>query len=103
MIYLEDEELDMIDSILPDVVFDAIAAGDRELFLEALGADGLYSVAGNGDNLLQALREAVACKDASHVGVMVIEYITSYYSSVCYDDIKEDLEDYTDKYAYNDE
>lgn len=103
MQYLEDEELDMIDSILPDVVYDAIVAGDREMFLEAIGADGMYDRHGEQDNLLDALRDAVACKNASHVGEMVIEYITSYYSSVCYDDIKEDLEDYIDRYARNDE
>ena len=98
MRYLEDEELDMIDSILPDVVFDQIAAGDRDVFLEALGADGLEDHR-ESQRLVGALRDAIACKQASHVGEMVIEYVTSYYSRIAREEIEEDLEDYVDKYV----
>tara|TARA_B110000037_G_C16777789_1_gene366040 strand:- start:31 stop:414 length:384 start_codon:yes stop_codon:yes gene_type:complete len=93
------DQLDMIDSILPDVVFDQIAAGDIDVFLEALGADGLTGTGSYNHPLIEALRDAIACKQASHVGELVIEYVTSYYSRIAREEIAEDLEDYIDKYV----
>ena len=95
------DQLDMIDSILPDVVADHIAAGDRDVFLEALGADGLEDH-WESQRLVGALRDAIACKQASHVGEMVIEYVTTYYTKQCYADIAADLETYTARYVGGD-
>ena len=95
------DQADMIDSILPDVVFDQITAGDRDVFLEALGADGLEDH-WEPKRLLEALRVHIACKQASHVGEMVIEYVTAYYTKQCYADIAADLETYTARYVGGD-
>ena len=90
---------DMIDSILPDVVFDQIAAGDIDVFLEALGGDGLVGTGSYNYPLIEALRDAIACKQAGHVGDMVIEYVTSYYSRIAREEITTDLEDYVGRYV----
>ena len=99
----EEQEMTLLDSILPDVVFDAIAVGDSETFLEAIGADGLGNAAGDYEKNLAALRDAIACNSAEHVGKVVIEYVTNYYNYVCYDAIKQDLESYSEKYAFSEQ
>ena len=90
---------DMIDSILPDVVFDKIQTGDRDVFLEALGADGIYAREGGIDTFITYLRDYIAHKNSSHVGDLVIDYVTNYYSRIAREEIEEDLEDYIDKYV----
>jgi len=90
---------DMIDSILPDVVFDKIQEGDRDVFLEALGADGIYAREGINNIFIKCLRDYIAHKNASHVGDLVIDYVTNYYSMIAREEIAEDLEDYIDKYV----
>jgi hypothetical protein len=94
------QETALIDSILPDVVFDAIAAGDSETFLEAFGEEGIHSSWQDTEKLLDALRMAIACKNAAHVGEIVIEYVTEYYNVISSAEIISDLESYSDKYAF---
>tara|TARA_R110002096_G_scaffold24843_1_gene78249 strand:+ start:513 stop:812 length:300 start_codon:yes stop_codon:yes gene_type:complete len=93
---------DMIGSILPDVVFDKIQTGDRDVFLEALGADGIYAREGGIDTFITCLRDYIAHKNSSHVGDLVIDYVTSYYSRIAREEIEEDLEDYIGRYVNND-
>tara|TARA_R110002072_G_scaffold87398_1_gene197270 strand:- start:386 stop:706 length:321 start_codon:yes stop_codon:yes gene_type:complete len=94
----EEQEMTLIDSILPDVVFDQIAAGDTETFLEALGEEGLHN-AFEHNKLLDALRTAIATKSAGHVGEIVIEYVTNYYNVIMADEIINDLENYAERYV----
>ena len=93
------QEMALIDSILPDVVFDAIAAGDSETFLEAFGEEGIHNSLQDTEKLLDALRTAIACKNAAHVGEMVIDYVTEYYNVVSSDEIINDLESYSERYV----
>ena len=94
----EEQEMTLIDSILPDVVFDAIAAGDSETFLEAFGEEGIHNYTCDPKMLLGCLRTAIACKNENNVGRLVIDYVTRYYNVICYDAIKQDLESYSEKH-----
>ena len=94
----EKQEITLIDSILPDVVFDQIAAGDMGTFLEALGEEGIHN-AFEHNRLLDALRSAIATKSAGHVGEIVIEYVTNYYNAIMADEIINDLENYAERYV----
>jgi hypothetical protein len=94
----EEQEITLIDSILPEVVRDAILSGDSETFSEAFGEEGIYNYTCSPEMLLECLRTAIACKNENHVGRLVIDYVTRYYNVICYDVIKQDLERYSEKH-----
>jgi len=92
---------DMIDSILPDVVADQLAKGDIDVFLEALGGDGLVGTGSYDHTRIEALRDAIAARQVIDVGDMVIEYVTSYYNRIAREEIATDLNDYAERYVNN--
>ena len=95
----EEQEMALIDSILPDVVFDAIVSGDSETFSEAFGEEGIHNYTCSPEMLLGCLRTAIACKNENHVGRLVIDYVTRYYNVICADGIINDLESYSERYV----
>ena len=87
----EDRQEQFILDVLPEVVQDKIIDGPMDMFLEALGYDGYYGVYGDDNTRLESLMVAVGTGDTDKVGKIVIDYMTKYYSAICYDEINDDM------------